>query len=447
MKNTIHLPFLILPLLTFLACTQTKKSSAPEFTGLDVPCQSGGEPNLHITASGQALLSWVEYLNDSTDALVFSKLEDGRWGPPQTIATGSDWFVNWADFPSLVAYRNDNNALAAHWLQMSAPGTYDYDVHVAQSHDGGKTWGPSFVPHSDGVSAEHGFVSMLPTPDGRIFAAWLDGRFTKQPADGSDLSESRTADRGGQTAAEEHEHGGGGAMTLRCATFDKTGQLFEEAELDHKVCDCCQTAAAWTPDGPIVAYRNRSDEENRDIFYTRKTAEGWSTPKAVFADNWHITGCPVNGPALCAEGETVALAWFSIPGGIPQVKVAFSTDAGETFGAPVLIAGGTSQSGKSQADSPQSGKPEGRVDVVLLSAGNALVSWMQQVEDGAEIRAVEVSVEGRKGEPFLVAPANASRQSGFPRMVKNGDDVLFAWTVVDGDSTHLASAVWRPDGD
>ncbi|MFQ5448250.1 MAG: hypothetical protein ACE5FF_15095, partial [Saprospiraceae bacterium] len=141
------------------------------------------------------------------------------------------------------------------------------------------------------------------------------------------------------------------------------------------------------------------------------------------------TGCPVNGPALATAGDTVALAWFTSAGGQPRVKVAFSADAGAQFGAPVVVDGG---------------KPEGRVGVVFLTADKALVSWLATVEGGAEIRVVEVGTDGRKGEALTVAAVSPSRDSGFPQMVKYGDGVLFAWTVVEGDATHLASALWRP---
>jgi len=410
MKKIFHFQIILL-LFSFSACRQTTKNTPPQLAGLPVPCQSGGMPNLHVTATGKALLSWIEFLNDTTDALVFSSLKNDGWGPPQTFATGSDWFVNWADFPAIVARSDDEKSLAAHWLQKSAGGTYDYDIRVVQSADGGSTWGNPFTLHRDGVEAEHGFVSLLPLPDGRIFATWLDGRFTK-----TEKAESRE---------NGHEHGHAGAMTLRCAAFDKTGWLTDEAELDNKVCDCCQTAAALTSKGVIVAYRNRSDEENRDIFYTRQKDGGWSPSKAIFADNWHITGCPVNGPALAADGETVALAWFTAANEKPEVKVTLSTDAGDSFGLPVRL---------------DSGTPAGRVDVILLSKKKALVCWLENVGEVAEIRAIEVDVNGQKGRPFLVAQTSAARSSGFPRMERVGDKVVFAWTEVIGEGTSVRSA-------
>ena len=57
-------------------------------------------------------------------------------------------------------------------------------------------------------------------------------------------------------------------MALRTARVE-LGPVFgvvgASEELDPKVCDCCQTAAAVTDDGPVVVYRNRSDQELRDI--------------------------------------------------------------------------------------------------------------------------------------------------------------------------------------
>jgi hypothetical protein len=41
--------------------------------------------------------------------------------------------------------------------------------------------------------------------------------------------------------------------------------LGKEALLDGRVCECCQTSSASTPDGMAVVYRDRSEKEVRDI--------------------------------------------------------------------------------------------------------------------------------------------------------------------------------------
>jgi len=366
----------------------------------------GGEPNLFVGADGRVYLSWINYSDDTTDVLLFATLEGDRWSTPRSIAAGSDWFVNWADFPSLAVYPG-GEALAAHWLAKSAGGTYDYDVHISQSTDGGQSWGPSFIPHTDGVSAEHGFVTLMPLSADRMMAVWLDGRNTRSAGSGNQ-------DRG------SHEGHGAGAMTLRTATFDPAGNLYDESELDPWVCDCCQTDAALTDQGPVVIYRDRSEEEIRDIYLTRRVDGSWTVPQPVFSDNWQIAGCPVNGPAIDARGMEVAAAWFSAAEGEAQVKVAFSADGGATFGAPVRI---------------DSGNPLGRVDLLMVDVQTALVTWLESAAEGADIRAVRVGPTGILGPPVTLVRTSESRQSGFPILVQHGEDFLLAWTAVDSTST------------
>lgn len=403
MKNVLYFMWLSLLLQ---ACQDDTASTSVHFEEIPTPASAGGEPNLFVTADGQAFLSWVAYTSDTTDALYFAEWKNGSWGKGQPIAEGNDWFVNWADFPSLIASPRENGHLVAHWLQVSAAGTYDYDVHIAQSNDGGASWSPSFIPHTDGIAAEHGFVSLLPLPNGRVLATWLDGRNTKGSHDG------------------DGSHGHGGAMNLRTAEFDGAGELFEEAELDARVCDCCQTDAALSSDGPIVVYRDRSKAEIRDISVIRKVDGLWSEPQTIHADKWEIKGCPVNGPAIAASGRSVAIAWYTAPENQPQVNLVFSEDGGATFSEPVRV---------------DDGAPVGRVDVVLMDDGKAVVSWLEEVEAGGEIRIATISPQGKMGESITVTTTGVSRQSGFPIMEKLQDRLLFAWTSVEGTEATVRS--------
>lgn len=386
--------------------TGSAESELPGFAEIPTPAGAGGEPNLYVTADGQAYLSWVGYENDTTDVLYFTKWNNGKWGEAIKIAQGNDWFANWADFPSLVVSSQVPGHLAAHWLQKSAAGTYDYDVRIAQSLDGGASWSSSFIPHTDGIAAEHGFVSMLPLPNGRIFAAWLDGRNSKG-----------THDAGG-------EHGHGGAMTLRTAEFDSSGQLFEEAELDARVCDCCQTDAALTANGPILVYRDRSEKEVRDIAVIRKENGQWQKPQIINADQWEIKGCPVNGPAIAARGQSVAIVWYTAAENQPRVQLVFSGDGGKSFSTPIAVDDGT---------------PVGRVDVVLKDEKTAIVSWLEEVEEGGEIRLAEINPDGKLGESITATNTGVSRQSGFPVMEKLGKQLLLAWTSVEGAESTVRS--------
>lgn len=346
------------------------------------------EPNLAVAPGGKVYMSWLEPA-DSGHALRVASYSQGRWSQPSTVRGGRDFFVNWADFPSIRVV--GDGRLAAHWLQRTGKGTYAYGVRISHSTDDGKTWSAPVVPHGDTSQTEHGFVALWRDGD-RTGAAWLDGR---------------KFDKAGHSPSNE--------MTLRSSTIGVNGELGAETLLDARVCDCCQTAAAVTLNGPIVAYRDRSQDEIRDIYVVRRIAGKWSAPEPVYRDNWKIAACPVNGPAIAADGNRVALGWFTAAGDSARVKVAFSTNGGARFKPPVRIDDGT---------------PAGRVDVALLSDGSALVSWIERTGgDTAAVRVRRVRSDGRAGAAMTVATSSAARASGFPRMAISGETAFFAWTV------------------
>jgi hypothetical protein len=344
-------------------------------------------PNLAAAPDGRVYMSWLEP-TDSGHALRFATLNGTQWSAPRTISAGRGFFVNWADFPSIVVL--DGGRLAAHWLEREGVGPYAYGIRISQSADGGKSWSAPVVPHRDRSSTEHGFVALW-QEDGKLGAVWLDGR---------------NFDKTRQSPTKE--------MMLLSTTVAPTGEPGAEWRLDGRVCDCCQTAAAMTVDGPVVAYRDRSPDEIRDIYVTRRIAGQWTPGVPVHADRWEISACPVNGPSISASGRRVALAWFTAAGDVAGVKLAFSDDAGATFGAPIRV---------------DRGMPAGRVDVALLQDGSALVTWVERTGRGAEVHARRVRRDGSAGTAVAIAKSSAAQASGFPRTAVTGSDVVFAWTV------------------
>lgn len=368
---------------------------------LDLPSPAApgsGEPHLAAapvgSTPGDVVLSWLEPVDDGSHALRLA-FHDGAegWTSARTVARSDRFFVNWADFPSVLPL--DDGTLAAHWLVRGGKGTYDYGIRIALSADGGRSWSGPVIPHRDGTPQEHGFVTLLPEPGGGFTATWLDGR--------------RYA-----YAGEAGREGVDREMTLRHAPLSARGEPGPERLLDGRVCDCCQTDGARTPGGLVIVYRDRSPEEIRDIVAIRRTPAGWSDPAPVHRDGWEIAACPVNGPAVDAAGRSVAVAWFTAAGDTPRVRLSFSGDGARSFGAPVEI---------------DEGDPAGRVDVVLLDGRNAVVSWLERTGGGgAEVRARVVSADGRLGPSTVVGRSRGSRASGFPRMVARGSDLYFAWT-------------------
>ena len=362
---------------------------------------SCAEPYLFTDKNGIVYLSWIEKKGKES-TLKFSMLSKEHWAPPVIIATGNNWFVNWADYPLIAA--DGNNNMVAHYLEKSDTAKFTYDIKLVASTDAGKTWSNSKVLHDDEKKAEHGFVSIIPYKD-QFFVSWLDGR--------------KTAIKGDH---EQHK-GHHGEMTVRAAMINKDGSKTNDLELDGRVCDCCQTSAAITSNGPIVVYRDRSEEEIRDIFIVRFVNGEWTKPKTIFPDQWKITGCPVNGPRADAIKNNLAIAWFSMQENKAQVKIIFSDDGGATFKEPIQV---------------DEGKPIGRVDVVLLNEKTAMISWME----GSTIKALKVNSDGTKSKPIIIAASSDSRSSGFPQMTKAGNSLIFTWADSKSKQIKLASLLF-----
>lgn len=375
---------------------------ADQLTPIDSPAGPGsGEPFLHTAPDGTVLMSWLE-AGDTAHSLRFARLSGTTWDEPRTIVSSSIFFVNWADFPSIIQL--SDGRLMSHWLKRSGPGTYSYDVWVAFSADGGATWSDPVRPHDDATATEHGFVTLF-EHEGRPAATWLDGR---QYADGDD-----------GPATEE--------MSVRFTTFDSDGSPDTPGTLvDGRTCDCCQTAVATAAAGPVLVYRDRSAEEIRDIVVSRLTDGAWTEPVPVHDDGWHINACPVNGPAIDADGDNVAVAWFTAAQDTARVRVAFSSDSGQRFTDPIRV---------------DLGAPTGRVDLILLDPRHALVSWLERSGGTAQVMARTISVDGELGQPLSIGGSSADRASGFPRMTRAGDRVIVAWTLPGQPSRIQIAAV------
>jgi hypothetical protein len=367
---------------------------------MEAPAGPGsGQPHLFAGPDERVGLSWIEPVDSSRDAFQYAAFDGSSWSEPKTVATGTDWFVNWADVPSLRPLPDGRHV--AHYLESSGPGVFAYDVRLTQATPDGN-WQPAVTPHRDGTPTEHGFVSLLPWQDD-VLAVWLDGR-------------QMDPDAGGH---------GGGPMTLRSALLTPDGQIEQATLLDDRVCECCPTSAVRTAEGALVAYRNRSANEIRNIGLIRFDGTQWSDPYLLHDDGWQINGCPVNGPALAANGARVVAAWFTAPDGSPRVQAAFSDNSGRRFGDPVVIDGN---------------RPTGRVDVVLLDDGSALVSWIGQDEEGSALRVRHVQPDGTAGRPRTVATVSRSRATGMPRMVRAGDRVYWAWVGERGEASQVQVA-------
>ncbi|MEZ5549384.1 MAG: hypothetical protein R3E82_00695 [Pseudomonadales bacterium] len=379
-----------------------------------------GQVNLAQDSQGRAVLSWIEtevsgnlFTTDSHHSespqseeevptrLRTATLSSGTWSPAATVAGGTRWFVNWADIPSVVPV--DESFWLAHWLVRAGDSPYAYDSYLSSSPDGGVHWGAPFKLNLDGTATEHGFVSLFPLDTGSGVGAgvvWLDGRETLQ----------------------------GGDMTVRFARVDARGLISNETVLDTRACDCCQTDVAVAAEGPVLVYRDRSEAEIRDISVSRWQTEGWTQPANVAVDGWRIEGCPVNGPAIAAQGSELAVAWYTAADSVSRVRLARSSDGGASFEPPATAG---------------AGDPLGRVDVALDDRGRTYVSWLERNGEGGATLMVQRFGPGTQapGTPYPTMTTALNRPAGFPRMLLLGDELLLAWTDVSIKPAQVRTAL------
>jgi len=353
---------------------------------------SNAQPNL-VSYNGSLSLSWISSKEENKAFLNYSQYKKGRWIKPQVIASGSDWFVNWADFP---AHAINQDLIITSHLKKSASGTYTYDVILNLQKLSGEKIRENFLLNTDGVKAEHGFVSIMANNEKGFFITWLDGRNT----------------------IEKKLEGDHKPMTIRFAEITDKGDVIKESELDASTCDCCQTSIAITNDGPIVVYRDRSEEEVRDIYIVKNINGTWEKPNAVHDDGWIINGCPVNGPKVAVNSKNLAVSWFTVSNNHPLVNVSFSKNNGNSFGAPLKV---------------NDHDAIGRVDVAFLNDEEVIVSYMEVDDIGTYLRIKKVSFDGKISEPITISKIDGGRNTGVPQLEIIDSEIFIVWTIfLDG---------------
>ncbi len=358
----------------------------PEVTAVPMPdAGHAGEAYLTRTPDGSVLASWIERHGDEA-RMVVARRDGAGWSEPVGIARGSNWFVNWADVPSVAMH--PGGTMMAHWLERLGEGRYAYGVRFSLSTDEGLTWSAPEWLHADLSATEHGFARMIPFKDG-FLAVWLDGN--------------------GYAAGRRE-------MAVHGRTVGLDGMLGPETVIDARTCDCCPTELVALPDGRAAAiYRDRSSEEIRDMALSVFDGSAWSEPTALHEDGWQINACPVNGPAADASGDAVAAAWFTMATGSPEVWFRF-LDAGsmDAISEPVRF---------------DMGRPAGRVAVRMEDSGTAVLMWMEGGEEnvsGLYVR--RVYRDGSMGEAVRIASTSTGRAVGYPRLERDGDGWLVVWT-------------------
>jgi hypothetical protein len=332
-----------------------------------------------MVPDGSLLLSWIEPLKDGSYTLKYAIHRGSQWSEPRTVAAHRHFFRHPAESPEVISFRN--GSLLAHWVEMPDESSDAEFVYVSVSKDG-VHWTAPVLGHENQSPVQHGLVSAVASGDGEASLIWLEA------LNGEDAPTS-----------------------LKRTTVNLDGKVTKEERLDPDVCGCCPTAIVKTARGLLVAYRSHTPQDIRDIAVMRFENGRWSPSKILSPDKWKLNACPTNAASASADGERVAIAWYTGAQSLPRTQVAFSTDSGSTFGKPVLVSTGHSF---------------GYSSVVLDDEGRALVSWLERGTNTTRILVRQITPGGVAGP--VVQIAQGPKQSlGYPRLLHAGNDTWIAW--------------------
>jgi hypothetical protein len=337
------------------------------------------QPNWSVTPDGNAVLSWIEPAKDGSYSLRYAAHRAARWSEARTIAAQRHFFRHPAELPEVAQFTPQ--LWMAHWVEMPNEANEAEYVYVSSSTDGVR-WTAPAMAHKDKSAVQHGLASMIASGNGEASIFWLE---TPQGEDGPGY--------------------------LMRTVVNSTGAEIKEERLDPDVCSCCPTAVAKTAKGLAVAYRAHTAQDIRDISVIRFENGKWSASKNIHADGWKLNACPTNAAAIGARGDHVAVSWYTAANDSPRVEVAFSSDGGATFGAPVLVS---------------TGRAFGYTALTLEENGSAVVSWLEEGPNGARVLVREVSPSGTAGSVAKVAEGGRLAQ-GYPKLFHFGSDTFIGW--------------------
>jgi hypothetical protein len=346
------------------------------------------QANWSVAADGSPLLSWVEKSKDGFNTLRYAIHHGSGWTEARTIAAHRHFFHHPAELPEVIAL--SGGPLLAHWVELPKEGSEAEFLYVSASADGVR-WTTPRVAHKDTSLVQHGLGSMVASGPREGSLIWL------QALKGED-----------------------GPVSLMRTVISAEGAIVKEESLDSDVCACCPTSVVRTAHGLLIAYRDHTPDNIRDISTIRFENGKWTASKNIYPDKWQLDACPINAASAAAKGDNVAVSWYTAAptktGDKARVEIAFSSDDGATFGKPSVVS---------------TGQAYGYTSAVPDEAGGAFVSWVERGGGAARVLVRHVTSAGVAG-PVLQVAQGERESLGYPRMVRAGAETWIAWG--NGDS-------------
>jgi hypothetical protein len=338
------------------------------------------QPSWSAAGDGSPLLSWIEAEpKEGMYTLKYAVRKGGQWSEARVIVANRKFFRQAAEMPEVIAL--PDGTLFAHWIETPGEDPDAEFLYTSVSHDGVK-WSMPVLAHKDRSMVQHGLASVVASGEHEASVVWLEAL-----------------------------KGEDGPVSMKRTVMGADGKVIKEESLDSDVCACCPTSIVKTGRGLLIAYRDHTPQDIRDIATIRFENGKWTASKNLNPDNWKINACPTNAAAATAKGDQVAISWFTGAGATPHVQAMFSSDGGTTFGKPVMVSTGHSF---------------GYTAIASDDTGGAYVSWLEQSPNGVKILLRDVTSAGVAGPVTQIADGGRSTL-GYPRIIHAGNETWAAW--------------------
>jgi hypothetical protein len=294
-------------------------------------------------------------------------------------------------------------------------------VRFVRSLDGARTFeAPIEIGSiaSEGVATSLGMINLFASPDGTLYASWLDTRATFA------------------YAARHHEWPGlrQYSSQLRVARSVDGGRGFERSVIAAApTCVCCGTHVAQGSAGPVYASTRGIEwpdpgeeaESVRDIIVAHSDDHGltWSAAGKIHDDGFRINTCPDVTAGLAVDSsQRLHAAWYTGSEKGPGMYYAISSDQGRSFTAPVPLL-------------PEGSTPYGGVKLALDSQDNAWIALESRQDDSTTIHLLRIGHDGTVSR----APPWTGRS---PDLARLGDGVIVTWNDGHGSDEESAGGLY-----
>jgi hypothetical protein len=287
-NKTMKQIFYLLILSLFIsACSGRSEKLITASESIQADKAPGECPFLTKDNKGNAVLSWVRIIDDSTTAFCYAITTDGTtFSDPVVIPNSNDIQPHGENMPRIIF--KPSGEIIALWgaAHPTTRNKYSGLVSYTQSFDHGKTWTNPKPLVTDTASYDQRYYDIALMPGGEVGVIWLDNRKTTTH-EGSGLFLASTSGQNG--------FGGGRLISQPC-------------------CQCCRTDLYVDKKGSMHAiYRAIINDSIRDMVHIVSTDGGktFSAPKRINEDNWVLNGCPHTGPAMTENNEGIHFSWFT----------------------------------------------------------------------------------------------------------------------------------------